>query len=95
MTDEIRTEPGIELFHLAVTSSITALAVWSGGLFWIILSVYLWFSAIVVKGFWPYLSDDDIIAIRRKEMDERISHRKEDDNSGDIREGPPEDQDKL
>ncbi len=93
MTDEIRVEPGIEIFDLAITAIITSVAVWTGGLFWMILSVYLWFSAIVVKGFWPYLSDDDIIELRRKEMDERIAHRKEDDNSGDIREGPPEDQD--
>ncbi len=93
MTDEIRVEPGVEIFDLVTTSVVTALAWWSGGAFWIIMSVYLWFHAIVVKGFWPYLSDDDIIAIRRKEMDERIAHRKEDDNSGDLREGPPEDQD--
>jgi hypothetical protein len=93
VTDEIRTEPGIELADLFITSIVTALAIWSGGIFWIIISVYLWFSAVVVKGFWPYLSDDDIIELRRKEMDERIAYRKEDDNSGDLREGPPEDQD--
>ena len=93
MTDEIRTEPGIELFDLFVTAIVTAAAMLTGSLFWIIMTVYLWFSAIVVKGFWPYLSDDDIIELRRKEMDERIAHRKEDDNSGDLREGPPEDQD--
>jgi hypothetical protein len=93
VTDEIRTEPGLELFDVFVTALTTAAAVMTGSLFLLILSVYLWFSAIVAKGFWPYLSDDDIIAIRRKEMDERIAHRKEDDNSGDIREGPPEDQD--
>jgi len=92
VTDEIRTEPGIALFDLFVSILITATAMLTGSLFWIIMSVYLWFSAIVAKGFWPYLSDDDIIAIRRKEMDERIAHRKEDDNSRDLREGPPEDQ---
>lgn len=93
MTDEIRTDPGIEIFDLIITSIMTGLAVWSGGLFWMLIAIYLWFSAIVAKGFWPYLSDDDIIEIRRREMDERIAHRKEDDNSGDLREGPPEDQD--
>jgi hypothetical protein len=93
VTDEIRTDPGIEIFDLIITSIMTGLAVWSGGLFWMLIAIYLWFSAIVAKGFWPYLSDDDIIEIRRREMDERIAHRKEDDNSGDLREGPPEDQD--
>ena len=93
MTDEIRTEPGIEIFDLFFTSIMTGLAVWSGGLFWMLIAIYLWFSAIVAKGFWPYLSDDDIIELRRREMDERIAYRKEDDNSGDLREGPPEDQD--
>jgi len=93
VTDEIRTEPGLEAFDLIVTTVITTTAVYTGGLFWLIVAIWLWFSAVVAKGFWPYLSDDDIIELRRREMDERIMYRKEDDKSRDLREGPPEDQD--
>lgn len=93
MTDEIRTEPGLEVFDLIVTTVITTTAVYTGGLFWLIVAIWLWFSAVVAKGFWPYLSDDDIIELRRREMDERIAYREEDDKSRDLREGPPEDQD--
>lgn len=93
MTDEIRVEPGIELFSLFVTTLTTAAAAMTGSLFLLLLSVFLWFNAIVGKGFWPYLSDDDIVELKRKKMYERIEHRKEDDNSGDLREEPPEDKD--
>jgi len=90
--DEIRTEPGIKLMHLFACTFFSSVAVWSGSLFFLLLSVYLWFSAIVVGQFWPNLTDEEIAEIRRQQWMEKRSEY--DNKDSDLQERPPEDTDR-
>lgn len=90
--DEIRTDPGIKLTHLFGCTFMSYIAIWSSSVFWLLLALYLWFSAIVTIGFWPNLTDEEIIEIRRREMQER-QKEKDDSKGSDLQERPPEDTD--
>jgi hypothetical protein len=53
-------------------------AIKTGSIFLLGLTVYLCFSAFVAEGFWPYISEEDAIAIRRKQWLEEQEQLKND-----------------
>lgn len=67
---EIRTEPGVKISHLIIMILCGWAAIKTGSIIWLAITVYLGFSAFVAQGFWPYISDEDAIEIRRKQWTE-------------------------
>ena len=89
MDDDVRTEPGVELWKLFLIVITMTYALYSGSVFLLAVAVYLCFNAFVMEGFWPYLSEEQAREIRRKRI-----MGVDDDTSGDSQEQPPEDTDK-
>jgi len=81
MDDDVRVEPGISLWKLFLIFSGLFYAISYGSVVFLAISVYLLFSALVAEGFWPYLSEEDARAIRRRKI-----LGEDDDTSGDSQE---------
>jgi len=81
MDDDVRVEPGISLWKLFLIFSVLFYAISYGSVVFLAISVYLLFSALVAEGFWPYLSEEDARAIRRRKI-----LGEDDDTSGDSQE---------
>ena len=81
MDDDVRVEPGVELWKLFLIIATIVVAISYGSVFLLAVAVYLLFSAVVGEGFWPYLSEEDARAIRRRKI-----LGEDDDTSGDSQE---------
>jgi len=81
MDDDVRVEPGVELWKLFLIIATIVVAISYGSVFLLAVAVYLLFSAVVGEGFWPYLSEEDAREIRRRKI-----LGEDDDTSGDSQE---------
>ena len=74
----IRTEPGIKVSYLVIMILCGWAAIKTGSIFLLGVTVYLCFSAFVAEGFYPYISDEDAIEIRRNQWLEEQERIEED-----------------
>jgi hypothetical protein len=87
--DNVRTEPGVELWKLFLIIAILWYSLTTGSIILLAIGLYLSFNSLVMEGFWPYLTEEQAREIRRKKI-----MGDDDDTSGDSQEQPPEDTDK-
>ena len=81
MDDDVRVEPGVELWKLFLIIATIVVAISYGSVFLLAVAVYLLFSAVVGEGFWPYLTEEQAREVRRRKI-----MGDDDDTSGDSQE---------
>ena len=81
MDDDVRVEPGVELWKLFLIIATIVVAISYGSVFLLAVAVYLLFSAVVGEGFWPYLTEEQAREVRRRKI-----MGEDDDTSGDSQE---------